>query len=774
VTGDTSMSPSELPPLKPGSQLGPYRIEASLGSGGMGHVFRALDTRLHRQVALKVLHGDNWGDSLQRRRLLQEARAASALNHSNIVVVYDIVSNQQLDFLVMEYIAGRTLKELLAEKAIPLERVSEIAAQIASALSTAHAAGITHCDIKPANVIVTDDGRVKVLDFGIAKHTLPENTQLTRLTAPGSVVGTVDYMSPEQTRGEVLDGRSDIFSLGSLLYHVSTGQLPFQGKDCLVVMNSIANSYPPPPSSIRPDLSPAFDACVSRCLAKLPEQRPSAADLVKELQRIASPSQPSQTLQTREPSVAVVPFLFRNAAAEDQFLSVALADALIHRLNSTGKLIVRPTAAVMRYAGKETDWTQVARELNTDLVVEGTIQKMGKKIRVMLQVFRASDQRAIHSLRQDGEMDDLFALQDRVSDSVSEVFVPREKQSTAPAAAPTRNQAAYELYLRGLERASRWVRRDVESAVELLTRVTEMDPAFADAWGSLAQVYYTIFALYDPDPKLIELTEQAIARTLELDPVHPTALCAHSQLLWSAAKGFQNRPALRAVTAALKVDSRCEPALHWRGCILFHLGYYSQAVQDMEEVLRIHPRSALARASLAHIALDTGKLDVAVDEYERVIEMEPHLLSANVFSPMAHIVQGRLEEGRRLIQRARTIFPAEPQLTAMEAIAAALDGDFKRAENLADESLREQSRRMHTHHAWHCAANAYAVCGKDEKALTQLRRCAGFGLPNYQLFSRDPLLRSLAGNNEYETFLTELRREQDTYSEEFGLNPLSR
>jgi tetratricopeptide (TPR) repeat protein len=447
-----------------------------------------------------------------------------------------------------------------------------------------------------------------------------------------------------------------------------------------------------------------------------------------------------------------------------------LADALIHRLNSIGKLIVRPTAAVMRYAGKETDWIQVSRELNTDLVINGVIQKLGKRIRVMLQVSRAGDQRVIHSLQRDGEMDDLFALQDRVLDSVSEVFVPREKQSPAPATPPTRNRAAFELYLRGLERASHWVRRDTESAIELLTRVTEMDPAFADAWGSLAQAYYSLFASFNPDPKLIELTEGAIARTLELDPVHPKALCARSQLLWSAAKGFQNRPALRAVTAALKVDSRSEPALYWRGSVLFHLGYYSQAVQDLEEVLRMHPGSALARASLAHIALDNGKLDVAADMYERVIEMEPHLLQANIFSPMAQIIQGRLGEARRLIHRARSIFPAEPQLTSMEAIAAALEGDFKRAENLADESLGEKSGRMHSHHAWHCAANAYALCGKHEKALTQLRRCASFGLPNYQLFSQDPLLRSLAGNDEYKSFLTELRREHDSYSEEFGLD----
>jgi eukaryotic-like serine/threonine-protein kinase len=769
VTGESSTPPSRSG-VGPGSRLGPYHIEASLGSGGMGQVFRALDTRLHRQVALKVLHADSWAVPEQRRRLLQEARAASALNHANIVVVYDIVSDRDSDFLVMEYIGGTTLKALIEENPLPLDRISEIGAQIASALSAAHAAGITHCDIKPANVMVTADQRVKVLDFGIAKIALAENTQITQLTATGSIIGTVAYMSPEQTRGETLDGRSDIFSLGSLLYYAATGRLPFLGADSLVVMNSIANSHPPPPTSIRADLTPAFDRCVMRCLAKVPEHRPKAAEIVEELRGIAAPSEPSRPVQHAQTTVAVVPFAFRNASPDDQFLSVALADAVIHRLNSTGKLLVRPTAAVMRYAGKETEWTQVARELNVDLVVEGTIQKMGGRIRVMLQLFRASDHRVIHSLRQDGDMDDLFALQDRIADSVSDVFAPQERHSSAPAAPPTKNQAAYELYLRAVERASHWVRSDAESAVELLTRVTEMDPAFADAWGTLAQVCHTISAMYDSDPKWNELAERAVSRTLELDPVHPKALCAHSQLLWSAAKGFQNRPALRAATAALKVDPRCDPALYWRGVIFFHIGHYAQAVRDLEEALRIDPRFALARASLAHIALDNGKLDMAADLYERVIEVEPQLLPANVFRPLAQIAQGRLAEGRQLILRARTVFPNDSLLTAIEGIAAALEGDFKQAETFADEALREQSSKMHAHHIWHYAANTYALCGKPEKALTQLRRCAGFGLPNYKLFSKDPMLRGLASHAVYQTFLSELRREHDSYCEEFGLD----
>jgi len=737
----------------------------------MGRVFRAFDTRLHRQVALKILHGDDWTVPAQRRRLLQEARAASALNHPNIVVVYDIVSEPSLDFLVMEYIPGKTLKELMSDGPLPCERVCEIGAQIASALSAAHAAGITHRDIKPANVMVTDDQRIKVLDFGIARVVLPDSTEMTQLTAVGSVVGTIAYMSPEQTRGEQLDGRSDVFSLGSLLYHTATGRLPFTGADSLAVMTSIANSNPPHPSSVRAGLSATFDACVMRCLAKLPEQRAGAAEVAEQLRGTASTSQPFQPIQRSQPSVAVIPFLFRNAAAEDEFLSVALADSVIHRLNSTGKLLVRPTASVMRYAGKEMDWTQAARELNVDFVVEGAIQKLGPRIRVMMQVFRASDHQVIHSLRQDGELNDLFALQDRVSDSAFEVFAPRDKKSDATAIPPTKNRAAFELYLRGVERASHWVRSDAESAIELLTRVTEMDPSFADAWGTLAQVYQTISSMYDEDPKWIDLSERAIARTLDLDPVHPKALCARAQLLWSAPKGFQNLPALRAANAALKVDPRCEPALFWRAVILFHLGHYSQAARDLEDVLRIDPGSAPAHASLAHIALDTGRLEDADDFYGRAFEMEPRLLTAHVYRPLVQFLQGQFEKGRKQIQEARNIFPGESQLTAIEGIAAALEGEFNRAESLADRSLREESSRIHAHHTWHYAADVYALCGQTEKAFALLQRCAALGLPNYRLFSHDPLLRGLAGFDAYQTFLTDLRREHDSYCDEFGLEP---
>ena len=507
----------------------------------MGEVFQATDTRLRRLVALRFLRSDRAADLTQRNGLLQEARAVSSLNHPNIVVVHDIASHQGGDFIVMEDVSGTPLDILIERERLSVFRIAEIGAQIASALEAAHAAGVLHRDIKPGNVIVTDKGAVKVLDFGIAKLARRENTQATTLTEVGTIVGTVAYMSPEQTRGEVLDGRSDVFSLGCLLYHAATGTLPFHGVNALALVHAIATSHPPAPSTVRNELPPAFDELVLRCLSKPASQRPTAEEAGTALLQIATQKTAPAIVGMDRQSIAVVPFRLRNAAPEDQFLSIALADALIHRLGSTGKLIVRPLAAVVRYAGAELDWTHVARELNTDLVVEGTIQKIGPKIRVMLQVCRSTDLQVIHSIRQDGGMDDLFGLQDRVSDSVSEKFVPTDRTSRGSTTSPTKNHAAYELYLRGIERGSHWTHTDLQTAVELLTRATEMDSGFADAWAAMAQACHMIRSHYDTDLKWLDLGEQAIDRALELNPAHPAALCARAQTLFTAARGFQNR-----------------------------------------------------------------------------------------------------------------------------------------------------------------------------------------------------------------------------------------
>jgi serine/threonine protein kinase/Flp pilus assembly protein TadD len=279
--------------LSPGTLLGPYEILAQIGAGGMGEVYRAVDTRLYRTVAIKVLPYDKLADADRKRRFLQEARAASALIHPNIVVTHDISSDKEMDFLVMEYVQGTTLKERIKAGALPAGDVIRYGSQIASALMAAHAAGIVHRDIKPANIMVTTESQIKVLDFGLAKLADPllglesETRTIASMTEPGIVVGTVAYMSPEQTRGELLDGRSDIFSLGCVLYEAATGRVPFQGPSTLALMHGIATANPRLPSELNRDLPPQFDRVIEKALAKDKHQRyGSASEMMKDLQAL--------------------------------------------------------------------------------------------------------------------------------------------------------------------------------------------------------------------------------------------------------------------------------------------------------------------------------------------------------------------------------------------------------------------------------------------------------------------------------------------------------
>ena len=633
--------------------LGRYVIEQPIGAGGMGEVYRARDTRLERTVALKMLPRETASDSELRRRFLNEARAASALNHPNIVALYDICTDKNIDFLVMEYVDGRTLKELIASDTLTFEQLAQLGSQVALALGAAHAAGIVHRDIKPANIMVTRSNDAKVLDFGIAK--LARSDSNPQLTTGGQIIGTVAYMSPEQTRGEDTDFRSDIFSFGCVLYESAIGRPPFEAASALGLMHLIATTDPEPPSVFRPDLQPEFVRLVMRCLAKDRSLRPdSAVELATELKSLTFPDRPRTHSRPKCPTLAVIPLKVRGPSA-DQFLSISLAEALIHRLSSTGKLLVRPISSVIRYASDEHDWAKVARELNVDLVVEGTIQIAVGKIRVLVQVHRASDANTIASLKQDGDSSDLFALQDRLADLVSDVFVPRQRTETEARVSPTKSPEAFELYLRAVDRQIHVDKFEMASAIELLTRATELDPAFADAWGLLAQACAQMGAHLDSDPKWFEMGEQAISRALELDPVQCTALCARGMIVWSPSRGFQNHAALRALNAAIKIDPVRPTARHQRSAILWHLGFLDASQHDAEEIQSTNP--VLSFMHQGAVALQRGNFDESSELYTRALELEPNGILNHLMSPIPILYAGRLDEARLAIEKAPAHVP---------------------------------------------------------------------------------------------------------------------